>query len=405
MSLAKDIEHIISFKLLPKEAIRYLEQKGYKLTFNYQEMMHEAHHKAFTVAKITRLDLLSDIKESLLKALKDGKSFAAWKKDIVPILQKKGWWGKVEASDPKTGEVKTIFVGKRRLKTIFYTNTRVAYQVAKAKKYYSDPNVAYLRYIAVLDQKTRPSHRALHGTILPKDDDFWRTHYPPNGWNCRCRVRAVPAHKKVEPTDKNTLPKGAVDPDWAYDVREGRFFDDFQDDVCIDGNNAKRKCKAYILKDQPTFKDYNLPSIKDIQDLPKAPPLLKKAKTKKEAFERLKKEILQDRSEIIIKTPVGDVLIEENGLRHISKANREQYAKFIIPTLREPDEVYQTKYSDKKKRYHFFKFFKIKNRAAFSVVRINRDGSIFVTFFIPDSLKYIDERRVGILLHPSGAIP
>ncbi len=404
MSLAKEIKHIISFLLPPKDAIKYLKNKGYKLTFDYREMMHEAHHKAFTVAKITRLDLLADIKESILKAQKEGLSFESWKKNIKPILIKKGWWGDVEVTNPKTGESKKIFVGNKRLKTIFYTNARVAYQVAKAKKYYEDENVVYLKYIAILDNKTRPSHRALHGTILPKNDSFWETHYPPNGWNCRCRVRAIPAHKKVTPTDKRTLPKNAVDPDWAYDVRKGAF-DNFQEDLCIDGNNAKRKCKAYILKDQPTFKDYNLPSIKDIKDLPKAPPLLKKAKTKKEAFERLKKEILGEKSQIIVKTPVGNVLIEENGLRHISKANREQYAKFIIPTLTEPNEVYQTKYSDKKKRYHFFKFFKIKNKAAFSVVRINRDGSIFVTFFIPDSLKYIDERRVGILLHPSGAIP
>ena len=404
MSLAKDIKHVISFLLPPKDAIKYMEQKGYKLTFDYREMMHEAHHKAFTVAKITRLDLLSDIKESIIEAQKNGLSFQNWKKNIKPILIKKGWWGEVEVRNPKTGETKKIFVGNRRLKTIFYTNARVSYQVAKAKKYYEDNNVKYLKYIAILDNKTRPSHRALHGTILPKDDPFWETHYPPNGWNCRCRVRAIPAHKKVTPTDKKNLPKNAVDKDWAYDVRKGAF-DNFQEDLCIDGYNAKKKCKVYIEPNQPTFKDYNLPSVKDISDLPKPPRLIKKAKTKKEAFETLKKEILGDKQEVKVKTPIGDVLIEENGLRHISKANREQYAKFIIPTLKEPDEIYRTAYSDKKKRYHFFKFYKIKNKAAFSVVRINRDGSIFVTFFIPEDLDYIDRRRVGILLHPSGAIP
>ncbi len=396
MSIAKDIEHIISFKLSPKEAIKYLEQKGYKLTFNYQEMMHEAHHKAFTVAKITRLDLLADIKESLLKALKDGKSFAAWKKDIAPILQKKGWWGKVEASDPKTGEVKTIFVGKRRLKTICYTNARVAYQVAKAKKYYSDPNVAYLRYIAVLDQKTRPSHKALHGTILPKDDDFWRTHYPPNGWNCRCRVRAVPAHKKVEPTDKSTLPKGAVDPDWAYDVREGRFFDRFS------ANDVE-------TISQSDYKDFGLPSASEIKehDLPPAPPKLPKASTKKEALQILKDEILGNKSWIQVATPITDVLIDEALLRHSiedNKDHREVYAKFILPTLQDPDEIWAHRSKTKKeryfkKRYRFIKLFKEQKENILAVTELKRDGSLFWTFFKISKLKKVDEYRKGILMY------
>ena len=43
-----------------------------------------------------------------------------------------------------------------------------------------------LRYVAVLDARTRPEHRAWHGLILPIDHPLWDTHYPPNGWGCRC---------------------------------------------------------------------------------------------------------------------------------------------------------------------------------------------------------------------------
>ena len=37
----------------------------------------------------------------------------------------------------------------------------------------------------------RPDHAALEGTILPADDPFWATHFPPNGWGCKCWVRQM----------------------------------------------------------------------------------------------------------------------------------------------------------------------------------------------------------------------
>ena len=46
----------------------------------------------------------------------------------------------------------------------------------------------WLRYMATLDDRTRPAHRAWHGTVLRHDHPFWRSHYPPNGWHCRCTV-------------------------------------------------------------------------------------------------------------------------------------------------------------------------------------------------------------------------
>ncbi|SFP60874.1 PBECR2 nuclease fold domain-containing protein [Hydrogenimonas thermophila] len=395
MSVAKDVEHIVSFKLPPKEAIKYIEKKGYKLTFNYDEMMHEAHHKAFTVAKITRLDLLSDIKEAIQEAQKKGLSYQSFKKSIKPTLLKKGWWGDVEVVSPKTGEVKNIFVGDRRLKNIFLTNMRVAYQVQKAKKYYEDENVKYLKYIAVLDKRTRDSHAKLNGTILPKDDEFWASHFPPNGWNCRCRVRAVPAHKKVTPTNKSNLPEGAVHPDWDYDVREGRFFDKFS------GTDVETKATA-------NYEDFNLPSASEIksQNIPPAPPRYETIKDREESLKILKKEILGDKKELIVKTPITEVLIDEPLLRHSiedNKDNREVYAKYLLPTLTKPDEIWAHRSKDKndgyfKKRYRFIKLFKEKKDNLLAVSELKRDGSLFWTFFKISNLKQIDKRREGVLM-------
>jgi len=405
VSLSKDIKHIVSFTLPPKEAIAYLEKKGYKLTFNYKELEHQAHHKAFTVAKIQRLDLLSDIKESLHKALKEGKSFNNWQKEIKPTLIKKGWWGKIEAINKKTGEVKNITVNARRLQTIFYTNSRVAYQVQKAKKFYEDENITYLRYIAILDNAVRPSHRAIHGVVLPKTHPFWQKNFPPNGWNCRCRVSAVSSLSEARYKNKIKESLSLVkqhpliaDKDWAYDIREGRegmFFDKFS------GTDIETKADS-------NYVDFNLPSADKIkeQNLPPAPPKLPKAKDKKEALEVLKKEILKDKKEVIVKTPITEILINETLLKHSiddNKDNREVFAKYIIPALTEPDEVWAHKSKGKsdnyyKKRYRFIKIFKEKKENLIAVSELKRDGSIFWTFFKTSSLKKINDKRVGVLM-------
>jgi hypothetical protein len=33
-----------------------------------------------------------------------------------------------------------------------------------------------------------PEHVAWDGLVVPVDHPFWRTHFPPNGFNCSCRV-------------------------------------------------------------------------------------------------------------------------------------------------------------------------------------------------------------------------
>jgi len=211
-----------SFNLPPIKAIKYLKNKQPELHFDYDEIMHEAHHKAFTVAKVTKLNLLNDIFKSLQNAQKRGIPYEQWKKELIPTLKKHGWWGNIEVTNPETGEIKEIYVGSRRLKTIFYTNTRVAYNVGRWQHQMQLKEAVYLRYVAILDNKVRPSHAKNHGVVRHRDDPFWKSHYPPNGWNCRCRVQAY----SLKQLKKRGLKDGLYKPsftiahkDWNYDVR------------------------------------------------------------------------------------------------------------------------------------------------------------------------------------------
>lgn len=229
----------------PAKVVEYLRQKRPEVHFDYDEIMHGAHHRAFTVAKITKLDLLSDVQESLAYAAENGLGFEEWKKSLLPTLAKKGWLGNVDAKDPKTGEIKQIYVGSRRLKNIYNTNMRVAYAVG-AYEEAMNSDAEFIRYTAVLDSKTRASHRALHGVVLPKDHPFWDTHYPPNAWNCRCKARA---YTKQELKSRGwsvteNIPSVEPHPDWAYNVGK------------TDNLDAVFADKVEKLKDKAASKDF-----------------------------------------------------------------------------------------------------------------------------------------------------
>ena len=58
-------------------------------------------------------------------------------------------------------------------------------------------NLFLLQYRTAHDERVRASHRVLDGITLPKSHPFWQTHYPPNGWGCRCHVVQV-LRKKYE---------------------------------------------------------------------------------------------------------------------------------------------------------------------------------------------------------------
>ncbi len=179
--------------LPPKEAIAYLKGKGYAITLDWEEMWQAAHAKAFTVAKATRLDILEDIRKAVEKALAEGKTGAWFERELKPILQGKGWWGRQEHIDQGTGEITQVQLGSPwRLETIYRVNLQTAYMAGRYQEQMANvDDRPYWQYVAVMDRRTRQTHRALNGKVFRFDDPFWQSFYPPNGWRCRCRVRAV----------------------------------------------------------------------------------------------------------------------------------------------------------------------------------------------------------------------
>ncbi len=80
-----------------------------------------------------------------------------------------------------------------------------------------------LKYLTVHDSHVRKEHAKLHGVVVPIDDPFWDTHYPPNDWRCRCYVQST----RDTATPKDKIPSVPVHKHFRHNVgKTGKIFDE-----------------------------------------------------------------------------------------------------------------------------------------------------------------------------------
>lgn len=179
------------FNLPPEDAISYLEKKGFKIGWDWHETLDNAHSKAFTVAKVARMDLLQDIRQSLITAMQQGQTLEQWKTSITPVLQEKGWWGKKTVINPEGREQEVQLGSPRRLRTIYDTNMQSAFAAGRYKAMLAGSETRpYWEWRHITISNPRKQHVALNGRIFRYDDPFWSVAYPPSEWGCKCRVIA-----------------------------------------------------------------------------------------------------------------------------------------------------------------------------------------------------------------------
>lgn len=175
------------------EVISYIEGKSLKPSFHWQDIYGEEHAYAFTVAKATQIDVLSRIHETTLKVIKEGLPFKEFQNTMAADLKAMGWWGKSHEVDPVTDQLRVVQLGSnRRLKTIYWANTRSAYAAGKWTRIQrTKETLPYLLYQLGPAREHRPHHADKENIILRVDDEFWHVWYPPNGWGCVCWVRQI----------------------------------------------------------------------------------------------------------------------------------------------------------------------------------------------------------------------
>jgi SPP1 gp7 family putative phage head morphogenesis protein len=148
-------------------------------TAHWTDVWEGEHARGFMVAGAMQDDLLTDFQTAIQRAISDGTTLEQFRTDFDDIVKRHGW----------------TYNGERgwRTRVIYNTNLRQAHMAGRwgQAKRLAKSQPVYLRYVAVMDARTRDQHRQWHGLILPIDHPFWQTHYPMNGWGCRCTVEVL----------------------------------------------------------------------------------------------------------------------------------------------------------------------------------------------------------------------
>jgi hypothetical protein len=214
------------------EAQEYLRQKVNVPSARYTDLLGAAHVRAFTVAGATKEGMLTDFRSAIQQAIDSGTTLEDFRKSFDDTVQKYGW----------------SYHGSRgyRSRLIYETNISTAYSVGRYQQMI-DPDVLrvqpywqYRHSDAV--KHPRPEHKAWDGLVLRHDDQWWQTHYPPNGWGCHCSVEPL-SPRELKAMGKNgpdqapasddrdvtlptssgpitlSVPKG-IDPGWGYNPGE-----------------------------------------------------------------------------------------------------------------------------------------------------------------------------------------
>ncbi|MBX9944908.1 MAG: hypothetical protein K2Y40_12570 [Reyranella sp.] len=226
----------VALKPLPfAEAVAFFDQRAANLvpSDRWTDLWQEEHAVGFTVARSVGYDILGDIRDALREAIGKGETFESFAKRLRPVLQEKGWWGRVQRADGEVVQLGSM----RRLRTIFDMNVRVSYSAgAWERAQRTKRALPYILYVGILDGRIRPVHESWHGTCLPIDHEWWDTHWCPCGWRCRCQNRQVtrleaqrigitqrppsgPPRRWFNPNTGETIevPHG-IDPGFGYNV-------------------------------------------------------------------------------------------------------------------------------------------------------------------------------------------
>ena len=165
----------LTIQTFPNEAAAdYVRGKAVADPENFGRLPAQLKQRAFTVAGIEQMDTLRRMKEAIAR-LPEGMSWDEAKRELA-----------AEFSPYAGGDAKAA---RARAEFTLRTHGFQAYAVSRHQQQMATArDLPYWKYETVGDAKVRPGHAALDGKVLRYDDPWWKTHYPPWDWGCRCIV-------------------------------------------------------------------------------------------------------------------------------------------------------------------------------------------------------------------------
>lgn len=195
------------------EAEAYFRQKLNLPSRRWDDLWQGQHARAFMVAGVTRDAVLTDLREAVDAAISKGETLADFRARFADIMKQYGWIGGAGGESDKRIAWRTS--------VIYHTNLRTAYMAGRWETLKRFP---YLKYKHNTVRNPREQHKRWDGLVIATDDPWWKTHYPPNGWGCRCSVIGVSAAglKVAGKSPDHAPPDIPGDPpaEWRYNVGE-----------------------------------------------------------------------------------------------------------------------------------------------------------------------------------------
>lgn len=172
----------IAFAVLePEQAIKWFLARSIVTRATWNKLAETAKRRAFFVSGVARVAVVQSVWRAVGSAIAQGTTFADFKRDIGAKLEAE--WGSKDSP---------------RLENIFRSNVQSAYHAGRWRSA-TEPEILkqrpYWQLTVILDVRTSEYCEPLADLILPADDPFWLTGYPPRHFQCRSGVITLTARQ------------------------------------------------------------------------------------------------------------------------------------------------------------------------------------------------------------------